>query len=109
MEDKNNEMEQIYKEYILHLYKNPINKKDLEDFDVCLKDGNPLCGDKIEIKIKFDGDRVSDVGFLGEGCAISVAGACLLTEHIKGKTKKEIEEITEKEVLDLLSIPVSHT
>ncbi|MGB7906055.1 MAG: SUF system NifU family Fe-S cluster assembly protein, partial [Steroidobacteraceae bacterium] len=54
---------------------------------------NPLCGDKLTMFVKLDGDRISDVSFNGSGCAISVASASLLTESVKGKTIAEAEAL----------------
>lgn len=94
----------LYKEFILDLYRNPLNKKKLEDFDVEHKELNPLCGDEISIQIKFDKDKVVDIGHQGDGCAISQAVVSLLTDEVKGKTKKQILRLTEKDIYDLLGI-----
>ncbi len=99
----------IYKEMILDLYKNPLNKKALLDYDAIQKEFNPSCGDEIEVQIKFDGDKIKDIGHQGVGCAISQAAVSLLTEEIKGKTKQEIQNMTEQDIIQLLQIPISHT
>ena len=57
------------------------------------KGDNPLCGDQISIQLIMKEDKVSDVKFTGSGCAISTASASILTEEIKGKSKKEIEKL----------------
>ena len=101
--------EEIYKEMILDLYKNPLNKKALLEYDAVQKEFNPSCGDEIEIQIKFDGETVQNIGHQGVGCAISQAAVSLLTEEIKGKTKQEIQSLTEKDILEMLQIPISHT
>ncbi len=65
-------MESIYREYILDLNKNPHNKTVLADYDYKHKEVNPLCGDELEVYVKFDKvNKVSQVGFQGFGCAIS--------------------------------------
>jgi len=102
-------LEEMYKENILYLYKNPLNKKDLVDFDICEEGINPMCGDEIKIKIKFKNDKVVDVGFVGDGCAISQAATSLLTDFIKGKTKEKILKIKDEDVLKMLGIEISHT
>lgn len=102
--------ESLYKEMILDLYRNPLNKKVLLEFDIKQKGINPSCGDEIEIMIQFDEQgRVKDIGHQGQGCAISQAAVSLLTEEVKGKTKKEIQEFSDTEMLNLLGIPISHT
>lgn len=100
----------LYKEVILDLYRNPLNKKVLLDYDFKHKEFNPSCGDEIEIMIKFDEEgNVLDIGHQGQGCAISQAAVSLLTEEVKNKNKQEIKSFTQKEMLDLLEIPISHT
>lgn len=100
--------EEIYKEMILELYRNPLNKKVLLDYDAKYKEFNPSCGDEIEIFIKFDeSGKVVDVGHYGQGCAISQAAVSLLTEEIKGRTREEIRQMTEQNMVDLLQIQVS--
>lgn len=102
--------ESIYKEMILDLYRHPLNKKELTDFDIKEKGINPSCGDEVEIMIKFDAEgKVKDIGHQGQGCAISQAAISLLTEEVKGKTKKEIQEFSDENMLNLLGIPISHT
>jgi len=96
--------ESIYREYILDLNKNPHNKKVLKDFDFRNREVNPLCGDEIELYLKFENEKVSDVGFQGGGCAISQASASALTDHVIGMTKYQLESITRKEVLALLGL-----
>jgi nitrogen fixation protein NifU and related proteins len=54
---------------------------------------NPLCGDRVTVYVRMDGDRVADAGFQGEGCAISKASASLMTESIKGRTRREIGDL----------------
>ncbi|MDP6039906.1 MAG: SUF system NifU family Fe-S cluster assembly protein, partial [Candidatus Latescibacteria bacterium] len=53
---------------------------------------NPLCGDKVQIYLQIDNDRITDISFQGSGCAISKASASLMTDAIKGKTLNEVEE-----------------
>ena len=95
---------EIYEDIILDYYRNPRNFGDLPEPDVRAKDSNPLCGDVIEMQLKINGGRVSDVRFKGRGCAISQASASMLTEVVKGKTLDEIKGLGKQDVLDLLGI-----
>jgi nitrogen fixation NifU-like protein len=94
----------IYKDIILDYYRNPRNFGDLPEPDVRAKDTNPLCGDIIEMQLKIDDGKVSDIRFKGKGCAISQASASMLTEVVKGKTFDEIKTMGKADVLDLLGI-----
>jgi nitrogen fixation NifU-like protein len=98
-------MEDLYRENILDHYQNPRNYGTLENPDISYEDDNPLCGDVIRIDIKLDDqDRVSQVSFTGEGCAISQASASMLTEEIVGKTLDEVKQISKDDILDMLGI-----
>jgi nitrogen fixation protein NifU and related proteins len=98
-------MDDFYRELILDHYKNPRNKGTLDPYDFSYEDDNPLCGDRIRIDLRVDGDnRVTDVAFTGRGCAISQASASLLTEEIRGKTLDEIKQISKEDILEMLGI-----
>jgi nitrogen fixation NifU-like protein len=98
-------MEDLYRENILDHYQNPRNHGMLDDPDISYQDDNPLCGDVIRIDIKLDNEnRVSEVAFSGEGCAISQASASMLTEEILGKTLEEVKLINKDDILDMLGI-----
>lgn len=104
-----NDLDPIYQEYILDLYRNPHNKGELNDADAVAEEFNPSCGDRIKLTLKFDGGVLSNVKHSGQGCAISQASVSLLTDFIKGKTKAELKAMTEEEATVLLGIPISHT
>lgn len=100
----------IYKDMIIDLYKNPLNKKVLSHYDKKQQGINPGCGDEVEIMVQFDdAGRVLDIGYTGQGCAISQAALSLLTEEVKGKSKEEVEKMTKEDMYGLLGIPISYT
>lgn len=75
----------LYSNLLLDHFRHPRNYGSLEAPDVSNEAFNPLCGDRIRIEVKLDGDVVSEARFKGDGCAISMAAASLLTELIIGK------------------------
>lgn len=83
----------LYQELILDHYRKPRNKGKLEGADATIEMRNPLCGDECDLQVKFTGDAIGDVKFLGRGCSISQASASMMTQIIKGKTTAEINEI----------------
>lgn len=92
---------QEYIEFILDHFNNPRNHGTLNDPDILVNGGNPGCGDVVTMYVKVDADhRVVDVKFEGKGCTISMAGASLVTEMVKGKTLKEIEEMPYTALID---------
>lgn len=96
----------LYRQYILDHYRQPHNHGTLEHPDIHAADTNPLCGDRISIDLKLDGDRVSEVRFSGRGCAISQASASMLTEQIDGATLDELRAITPQDVFDMLGVEI---
>ena len=101
---------EMYKENVLDHYKNPRNKRAMNDCSIKHRGVNPLCGDEVTIFLKIDEtDLVKDVSFQGEGCVISQASASLLTEYLVGKSIKDINKLTTETILNLLGIPISHT
>lgn len=88
-------LEELYKEVILDHYRAPRNKGRLDPHDVALERNNPLCGDEIELFLKFDGDTVTGVAFEGKGCSISQASTSMMTEKVKGLAAKDAAELAE--------------
>jgi len=86
----------LYQELILDHYRRPRNKGALEDADAHVARKNPLCGDEIDVRLRFDGDRVADVKFGGRGCAISQASASMMTVLVRGKTAAEAQQLAER-------------
>ena len=82
-------LEELYKEVILDHYRDPRNKGRLDPHDVVLERNNPLCGDEIELYLKFEGDVVEGITFDGKGCSISQASASMMTEKVKGLDAKD--------------------
>ena len=95
----------IYKEIILDYYKNPRNRGSVENPDSKARDSNPLCGDVVEMQLKFKDGKVSDIKFNGDGCAISQASASMLTEIVMGKSTEEVRRIDKTILLENLGSP----
>jgi nitrogen fixation NifU-like protein len=94
----------IYHEMIIDYSRNPINYGKIEDHDVTFHDSNPLCGDSIDIDMKIDDNKVSDIKFHGRGCAICMACSSVLTEIAKGKSIDEVRNISKTDVLSELGL-----
>jgi nitrogen fixation NifU-like protein len=82
-------LRELYQDVILEHNKRPRNFRAIEGADRRQEGFNPLCGDRLTLYLKLDGDRVVDVAFTGSGCAISTSSASLMTEAVKGKTTAE--------------------
>ena len=95
-------LKELYQEIILDHGKNPRNLGKFENFNKDAKGHNPLCGDKVHLFLKLDENKnVNDISFEGEGCAISMASASIMTDLMKGKSEKEAKEIIDR-FLDMI-------
>jgi nitrogen fixation protein NifU and related proteins len=83
----------LYQEVILDHNKSPHNYREMADATRLALGHNPLCGDKLKLYVKIEGDRIADVAFQGSGCAISKASASIMTDAIKGSTVEEAETL----------------
>ena len=94
----------IYHEMIVDYSRNPINFGEIKDHDVTFHDSNPLCGDSIDIDMKIDDNKVTDIKFHGKGCAICMACTSVLTEITKGKSLDDVRKIEKHDVLGELGL-----
>ena len=89
------ELKELYQEIILDHAKNPRHKGKCDGYNRDAKAHNPLCGDKVHVYLKLDKEKkVLDLSFEGEGCAISLASASILTEILKGKDLSFAKKVT---------------
>ncbi len=87
------DLRELYQDIILDHGRHPRNFHALETPSHLAHGHNPLCGDKLTVYLKVDGDKIEDVSFIGKGCAISTASASLMTEIVKAKTLAEAETV----------------
>ena len=95
-------LKELYQEIILDHGKNPRNLRKTENFNKDAKGYNPLCGDKVHVYLKLnENKKVEDISFEGQGCAISMASASIMTDLVRGKEEFEIKEIV-NDFLDMI-------
>jgi nitrogen fixation NifU-like protein len=90
------ELDELYRELILEHYKHPHHREKLTDFDTSAEGFNPVCGDEIQMELKFDGDRLDAIGVRGRGCSISQASASMMSDTVSGKSIADISRLSEK-------------
>lgn len=90
------DLKDLYRDVILDHNKRPRNFGRLDPADAHADGHNPLCGDRLSVFVKMDGDRIEDLRFEGKGCAISTASASLMTEAVKGKDRAAVSQLFEK-------------
>lgn len=97
----------LYTEIILDHYKHPKNYGTLENPIIRVIEYNPLCGDRIQMDFLLRAGKIEKVAFSGSGCAISQASTSMLTEVLLGKTPKEIKEMSNETIYEMLQVPIS--
>ena len=85
------DIKDLYQEIIVDHNRNPRNFGIINDADKIIEGFNPLCGDKLKLYLKTEGQNITDISFDGSGCAISVASASLMTDAMKGKSINDAE------------------
>jgi nitrogen fixation protein NifU and related proteins len=85
------DLKDLYRDVIIDHNRQPRNFGRLEPADAHAEGFNPLCGDRLDLYLALDGDRIRDLRFEGKGCAISVASASLMTEALKGRTRADVQ------------------
>jgi len=102
-------MYDMYQEIILNHYRSPRNFGPLPDADRTGEESNPLCGDHIMFRLKLDASaqKIAQVRFEGDGCAISMASASMLAQRLDGMTVADAQKLTRDDVIGALGIPLS--
>lgn len=90
------DLNDLYQQVILDHAKSPRNYHAMEHPSCQAQGHNPLCGDHVTLYLKLDGDKIADVSWQGNGCAISKASTSLLTDALKGKTRAEARAMFDK-------------
>ena len=88
-------MRELYQETIMGHNKAPHHFHAMDAPDGEALGHNPLCGDKLHVYLRMDGETVQEASFLGDGCAISKSSASMMTDAVAGKTSHEAQELYE--------------
>lgn len=97
----------IYAQNIIDHYKHPHNFGEITNADFKHQELNATCGDDITVFLKFAGNKLKNLNFIGQGCAISQAGISILSEELLGKTKKQILAYNFENVKDIFGVEIS--
>jgi nitrogen fixation NifU-like protein len=89
------DLKDLYRDVILDHNRHPRNVGRLEPADAHAEGHNPLCGDRLTLSLRLDGDRIEDIRFEGKGCAISTASASMMSEAVKGKDRSAVRRLFE--------------
>jgi nitrogen fixation protein NifU and related proteins len=106
---RDQQMDDLYRDYILEHYKRPRNFGELDPHDLAAHEHNPLCGDELGVHVRVKDGRIADLRFHGSGCAISQASASIASEELIGMDLETVGRLGADWAIDLLGIPVSPT
>ena len=84
----------MYREILLDHFERPRNRHEIDGAEITEHLNNPLCGDEVTVYANLGGEGL-EVSFTGRGCSISQASASMLTDHLSGKSREEVEEQVE--------------
>jgi nitrogen fixation protein NifU and related proteins len=90
------DLKELYRDVILDHNRAPRNFGRIENADGVAQGENPLCGDRLSLYVRLDGERIADIRFEGKGCAISTASASLMTEAVKGRDRAQVRALYEQ-------------
>ena len=85
------EEDHLYQTLVLEHGRHPKNRGPLPGATHAARGDNPLCGDRVDVSLVLDGDRIADARFEGAGCAIALASASMMTEAVRGRSRAEVE------------------
>lgn len=88
----------MYSEKVMDHFMNPRNVGEMSDADGVGMEGNPTCGDAMQLFIKVENDRIVDAKFRTFGCGAAIAVSSMITEMVKGKTLDEALSISKEAV-----------
>lgn len=96
----------LYAENILDHYRHPRGKTEIADATVKHGEENHSCGDKLTVELKINDEKISQIGWSGDGCAISQAAMSIMSEELIGKTADEISTMKPKQLYEMLGVPI---
>lgn len=94
----------ILKEELMDMYRNPSKKGHLKDVSVEVSQKNPMCGDDVHLQLKIEDGKISDAAFDGSACSVSVISSEVLLDNITGKTLEEVKKITKDDLLKMVGL-----
>lgn len=94
----------IYREFIIDLYRNPLNKRENQNANFIKRGHNPICGDDITVYLEVRDGIIKDCSYIGNACSLAIASASIISEELKGKSIDYIKELTEDKIYELIGI-----
>jgi nitrogen fixation NifU-like protein len=86
----------LYREIILDHYRHPRHRGRVDPADAVVQADNPLCGDQVDLSVRFDGDQVAEIAFDGSGCSISQAACSMLCDEVSGRSRDQAADVAHR-------------
>jgi nitrogen fixation NifU-like protein len=86
----------LYREIILDHYRHPRHRGRVDPADAVVQADNPLCGDQVDLSLRFDGDQVAEIAFDGTGCSISQAACSMLCDEVSGRSREQAADVAHR-------------
>ena len=96
MSDAFTNLRDLYQEVIMERSRHPRYQHRLDPFSGAAKGDNPMCGDRVEVRVRLEDGRVAETGFEARGCAISVASADLMAEAVAGRAPGDVRDLASR-------------
>jgi nitrogen fixation NifU-like protein len=90
------DLRDLYQEAIMTRSRHPLHQKRLDPYDGLAKGDNPMCGDRVEVRIRLAGDSIAEAAFEARGCAISIASADLMADAVTNRTPAEVHTLADQ-------------
>ena len=85
----------LYQTIVLERSRNPRHMHAMDPYDALAEGDNPLCGDRVEVRLRYDGETIADAAFQARGCAISMASADLMADAVRGRNAEDVRRLAE--------------
>ena len=86
----------LYREIILDHYRRPRHRGRVDPADAVVEADNPLCGDQVDVSVRFEGDQLAEIAFDGTGCSISQAASSMLCDEVSGRSRAEARDVARR-------------
>ena len=98
----------IYREHIIDHYRNPRNFGSLKSCDIRCRESNFSCGDDLEFFLNIKKNKITDIRFQGQGCALSMSASSMLGEKVIGMSVKSLEKMENQDIVKMLGVGELH-
>ena len=91
-----------YRTIVLEHFRRPLNRGPLADANADAEGANPLCGDRIRIRLRVENGTIADAKFTADACILCIAAASVLTERLRGLSLADAETLEESVIHEAL-------